>query len=152
MKKKIIIFTVSLCILIIAVTVALVFIRKSKRDTENSGGVSKAMSTVKFFPGNEYNYPFGHWDELVDGVRYEVEIESQVTEGALIFSVYDTCGYDIEQKEKYELVRQEKIDASGNYVYDLSELPLKSYYFCIDAEDENVVASATYTFIRYRGK
>lgn len=152
MKKKVIIFAVSLCILIAAVVVALEFVKSSKKDSGDSGGVSKVMSNVKFFPGNEYNYPFGHWDELVDGVRYEVEIDSQVTEGALLFSVYDTCGYDIEQKEKYELVRQEKIDASGKYVYELSELPLKSYYFCIDAEDENVVASAAYTFIRYRDK
>lgn len=147
MKKRVIISLIVVCLIIISILLVNYRIMKIRTEEENRPGSFSSNSTqVKFFPGNEYNSPLGDIHELVDGYCYEVELNCYVTDGAMIFMIYDTNGYDRGREDDYTFLSQERIDATGDYIYDLTYLPLGSYYFYICPEDDQTVAGAKYTF------
>jgi hypothetical protein len=119
------------------------------------GSRSSVSSQVKFYPENEYNNPFAHYCDVLDGYRYECEIKCEVNQGALLFAVYETDGNELKGKSVDEviaslpIVRQERIEISGEFRYEL-DLPEGKYFFYIGAEDEEVVAEASYMLISTR--
>lgn len=162
MKRKIAISSIVLFTLI--VIAAVMHIRHIEEDESGSGSRpsshSSVHSSVEFYPGNEYNTSFGHEGDILEGYSYQFVIDCEVEEGALLLRVFDMNGYDIsggvyteemkaEMMAKFTLVWKERIDTSGEHVYDL-DLPVGSYYFNLGAEDEQTVADASYTLIETR--
>lgn len=157
MKGKMVISSIVMIVLIIVVVS--VFVKHSSDkdlSTDDApGSRSSVYSQVKFYPENKYNNPFAHYYDVLDGYRYECEIKCEVNQGALLFTVYETDGNEQKGKSVDEviaslpIVRQERIEISGEFRYEL-DLPEGKYFFYIGAEDEQVVANASYTMIRTR--
>lgn len=151
MKKKILVVIIIFFVLFAGIIITGVVLYNSDWANERSEHYSTASVGFKYYPQNEYNYWIGTGMDINEEEPYhECIIECDVEEGAIIFFVYNTNGF--EERDKYTLVREERIYESGTYVYDLSYLDYGSYYTCIypeDAElpDEEEYVSASGNFI-----
>lgn len=151
MKKKVLVVIIIFFVLLAGVLITGVVLYNSDWANERSEYYGTSSVGFKYYPKNEYNFWIGrNMDINEEEPYYECIIECDVEEGAIIFFVYNTNGF--EERDKYTLVREERIYESGTYVYDLSYLDYGSYYTCIypeDAElsDEEEYVSASGNFI-----
>lgn len=149
MKRKIIICVIILAVLGIGITAAGMIVYHSDWASQRSDYVhGTTQSGFKFYPGHEYNSPAGGWIDIGENnenKKYiEYVVECQIETGALIFSIYDTNGADYEEKDKYTLVREERIEQSGTHVFQIDDLPDGRYHIVLDAEDGDLPAEEEY--------
>ncbi len=153
MKKKILVVVIIFFVLLAGVLIPGVVLYNSDWADERSEHYGTASVGFKYYPQYEYNYWMGREIAINEEEPYhECIIECDIDQGAIILFVYNMNGFEFEEKDKFTLVREERIYESGTYTYDLSYLDYGSYYACIypeDAElpDEDEYVSASGNFI-----
>lgn len=131
MKKKLIKSLVFLTVLLVGI------ILYYNTNCDNNKNSILKLSSACYFGEGESDYE--RWiiygdseNELVD-----YSINCNIEKGALVIKIYETKGYGYRETDKFELLKEEYINKSGEYFFDFNGLPEDGIYaVCVTPQNK----------------